>query len=121
MLVSDTGGSSVWCLLPCRSTATDLQSLAENVESGIWAVYNTAQDPWQRQDFRAYRKKWFYNLLGFLRYGGSQNVKINAAFVWSVGSFDVAGVHPISSSNEGSYADPEIVGWMKRLSAMTAY
>jgi hypothetical protein len=32
-----------------RSTASDLQSLAENVENGIWAVYNTAQDPWQRQ------------------------------------------------------------------------
>jgi hypothetical protein len=32
-----------------RSTAADLQSLAENVENGIWAVYNTAQDPWQRQ------------------------------------------------------------------------
>ncbi|WIA43876.1 hypothetical protein OEZ86_010289 [Tetradesmus obliquus] len=102
-----------------RSTAADLQSLAENVENGIWAVYNTAQDPWQRQDFRDYRKKWFYNLLGFLRYGGSPNVKINAAFVWSVGSFDVAGVHPISTSSQGSYADNEIVGWMKRLSAMS--
>jgi hypothetical protein len=32
-----------------RSTASNLQSLAENVENGIWAVYNTAQDPWQRQ------------------------------------------------------------------------
>jgi hypothetical protein len=71
------------------------------------------------QDYRDYRKKWFYNLLGFLRYGGSPNVKINAAFVWSVGSFDVAGVHPISTSSQGSYADNEIVGWMKRLSAMS--
>ncbi|KAF8061065.1 hypothetical protein HT031_004525 [Scenedesmus sp. PABB004] len=98
-----------------RSAATDLASLAEEAANGIWA------DPWRRADFRDYRRRWFYNLLGFLRYGGSPNVKINAAFVWSVGSFDVAGVHPISSSPAGSYADPEIVSWMKRLSSFSVF
>jgi hypothetical protein len=30
-------------IAPHRSTASDLQSLAEHVDRGIWAVYNTAQ------------------------------------------------------------------------------
>eukprot|EP00775_Hariotina_reticulata_P002495 gene2495-2798_t len=101
------------------SLAQDLNMLSKNVENGIWAVYNTRQDPWQRPDYREYRRIWFQNLLGFLRHGGSHNVRIAGAFVWSVGSFDVAGVHPISSSSEGTYADSQIVGWMKRLSAAT--
>ena len=104
--------------MDCRTVSNDLNTLAQGVENGIWAVYNTAQDPWKRQDYRDYRRKWFFYLLSFLRTGGSRNVKINAAFVWSVGSFDVAGVHPISTSAEGTYADPEITGWMMRLSAM---
>lgn len=99
--------------------AADLHSLVENVDRGIWAVYNVAQDPWKRSDYRNYRRMWFYNLLGFLRHGGGPHIKIDAAFVWSVGSFDVAAVHPISMSQEGTYADPEIVGWMQTLSSQT--
>jgi len=99
--------------------AQDLNKLSQHVENGIWAVYNTRQDPWQRPDYREYRRTWFKNLVGFLRRGGSRNVRIDGAFVWSVGSFDVAGVHPISSSPEGTYADPRIAGWMQRLSAAT--
>jgi hypothetical protein len=96
--------------------AADLRSLVENVERGIWAVYNVAQDPWKRADYRNYRRMWFHNLLGFLRHRGGPHVKVDAAFVWSVGSFDVAAVHPISMSKEGTYADAEIVGWMQKLS-----
>jgi hypothetical protein len=102
-----------------RSTAEDLRSLVQNVERGIWAVYNVAQDPWKRADYRNYRRMWFHNLLGFLRHGGGPHVKVDAAFVWSVGSFDVAAVHPISMSPEGTYADTEIVGWMQKLSSQT--
>lgn len=89
-------------------------------ERGIWAVYNVAQDPWKRPDYCAYRRTWFHNLLGFLRHRGGPHVKVDAAFVWSVGSFDVAAVHPISMSPEGTYADAEIVGWMQELSSQAA-
>jgi hypothetical protein len=75
------------------------------------------QDPWAQPDYRAYRRTWHANLLGFLRSGGGPHVKVDAAFAWSVGSFDVAAVHPVSTSAAGSYADPEIMGWMSKLSA----
>lgn len=65
-------------------------------------------------------RRWFYTLLSFLHSGGSRDVRVAGAFLWSVGSFDVAAVHPISSSHEGSYADPAIIGWMTRLSSAAA-
>jgi hypothetical protein len=39
-------------------------------------------------------------------------------YVWSVGSFDVFGVHPISSSSQGTFADSTIVAMAKRQNAM---
>lgn len=47
-------------------------------------------------------------------------VKVNGAFMWSVGSFDAAAVHPISTSAEGSFGDAEIARWMQDLSAAAA-
>lgn len=35
-------------------------------------------------------------------------------YVWSVGSFDVFGVHPISTSSEGGFADNAVVGMVKK-------
>jgi hypothetical protein len=108
-------------LLLLRGVAQDLTTLAANPLAGIWAVYNTAQDPWQRQDFRSYRRTWFKMLTGFLSYGGGPNVKVNAAFVWSVGTWDVAGVSHISTSPQGTYADPVITNMMKALSTRVPY
>ena len=53
----------------------------------------------------------------FLKAGGGPRYRVDAAFVWSVGSWDVAAIHPISTSPEGTYADREVVEWMRRLSA----
>jgi hypothetical protein len=52
----------------------------------------------------------------FLQAGGGPRWKVNAAFIWSVGTWDVAAIHPISTSSEGTYADWEIVKWMRWLS-----
>jgi hypothetical protein len=35
-------------------------------------------------------------------------------YVWSVGSFDVFGVHPVSSSSQGTFADPAIIEMAKK-------
>jgi hypothetical protein len=35
-------------------------------------------------------------------------------YVWSVGSFDVFGVHPVSSSSQGTFADPAIIAMAKK-------
>ena len=59
-------------------------------------------------------------LTAFLYRGGGPRYRVDAAFVWSVGTWDVAAVHPISTSLEGTYADWEVVKWMRWLSAQAA-
>lgn len=56
-------------------------------------------------------------LTAFLYHGGGPRHRVDAAFIWSVGTWDVAAIHPISTSLEGTYADWEIVKWMRWLSA----
>lgn len=34
-----------------------------------------------------------------------------------MGTWDVAAVHPISTSELGSYADPQIMDWIRQLSS----
>lgn len=97
--------------------AADLQSLAGHPSLGIWGKYNVGQDPWKRYDYAHYRRRWFFGLITWLRGGGSPKWKINGAFIWSVGSWDVAGVHPISTSEQGSYEDMHIIKEMKTLSS----
>jgi hypothetical protein len=43
---------------------------------------------------------------------------IAGVFVWSVGSFDIFGVHPVSTSSRGSFADPSITAMVKKANGM---
>lgn len=56
-------------------------------------------------------------LTEFLYGGGGPRYKVDAAFIWSVGTWDVAAIHPISTSEQGTYADWEIVKWMRWLTS----
>lgn len=42
-----------------QRAAASLEELAGNPLYGIWAVYNTAQDPWRNSDYKSYRRMWF--------------------------------------------------------------
>jgi hypothetical protein len=44
---------------------------------------------------------------------------VAGVYVWSVGSFDVFGVHPVSSSSEGSFADPAIISMIKKVNGVS--
>jgi hypothetical protein len=57
----------------------------------------------------------------FLYGGGGPRYKVDGAFIWSVGTFDVAAIHPISTSPEGTYADWEVVKWMRWLSSKVPF
>ncbi|GBF99164.1 hypothetical protein Rsub_11609 [Raphidocelis subcapitata] len=98
-----------------KKAAGNLLELATNIHNGIWAVYNVAQDPWRNADYKEFRREWFKALTEFLYAGGAPH-RVDAAFIWSVGTWDVAAIHPISTSDEGTYADWEIVKWMRWLS-----
>lgn len=44
-------------------------------------------DPWKRGDFQYYRRLWHKNLVQWLLEGGGPYWRIDAAFLWSVGSW----------------------------------
>eukprot|EP00878_Enallax_costatus_P029509 GHUV01032004.1.p1 GENE.GHUV01032004.1~~GHUV01032004.1.p1 ORF type:complete len:417 (+),score=79.95 GHUV01032004.1:157-1407(+) len=91
--------------------APDLATVARYPFSGNWPVdgYNKQVDPWQRKDFTAYRRAFYTATLDLLDRDKGQQYKVDEVFVWSVGSFDIFAVHPISSSSQGSFADQYII------------
>jgi len=110
-----------------KTPAHSAAAVAAQPLSGIWAVYNRAQDPWQRKELRVYRRQWSDALIRYLGSpsgggGGGTGVRrwpVDAAFLWSVGSWDLAGVHPISTSREGTFADGTVMQSMRLLSSRT--
>jgi hypothetical protein len=106
------GGAASDGKTPARNAA----EAASLPMSGIWAVYNRAQDPWQRQDLREYRRQWSEALLKYLGLPWTRRWPVDGAFLWSTGSYDIAGVHPISTSREGTFADQQIMQSMRKLS-----
>lgn len=101
------GGVLKYGMLP----APDLATVVRYPFSGNWPVdgYSREVDPWQRGDFKAYRREFYKATLEFL----SKDV-VGGIFVWSVGSFDVFGVHPASTTGKGSFSDPDIISSVKR-------
>ena len=69
--------------------------------------WSRERDPWSRPDLRAYRRQWHRALLELLRRGGSA-YPVRGAYLWSLCSIDVQGIHPATTSGGGTWADPEI-------------
>jgi len=84
---------------------------------GIWAVYNRAQDPWQLPEMRRFRRHWSRLLIDYVGKPWTRTWPIDGAFLWSVGSWDLAGVNPMSTSREGTFADHLVMTSMRLLSA----
>jgi hypothetical protein len=51
---------------------------------------------------------------------GGIKYKISGVFLWNVVSWDVQGIHPASSSGEGTFRDDVISGWIKEHNAAVA-
>uniref|UniRef100_A0A383VY54 Glycoside hydrolase family 42 N-terminal domain-containing protein n=1 Tax=Tetradesmus obliquus TaxID=3088 RepID=A0A383VY54_TETOB len=111
------GGVLQYGILP----APDLATVSRYTFSGSWPVggYKREFDPWQRQDFSAYRRGFYRATVDLLARGKGQQYKLDGVYVWSVGSFDVFGVHPVSSSSEGTFADPAIISMIKKVNGVS--
>lgn len=60
------------------------------------------------------RRKFYQSTVDLLQRGRGDQFKLDGIYVWSVGSFDVFGVHPVSSSSQGTFADPAIIAMAKK-------
>lgn len=97
--------------------AGSISVIAKYPFAGNWPEqgYTKTLDPWLNPGFRSYRRQFYKAFVEFMRRGKGQQYRVDGAFVWSVGSFDVFGVHPVSSSSQGTSADPEIIKVINQL------
>ena len=79
---------------------------------GATSTYTKATDPWQNPTVGAYMRDYYRKGLQLLGLGGI-NYKVSGAFIWNVVSWDVQGIHPASSSGEGSFADAQSMAMIK--------
>ncbi len=86
--------------------ATTREQAASTPYFGIYGEYRAAKDPWQG-DLSAFRRDYYRAFLGYLR--GVGRWRIDRAFIWSLDSWDVQAIYPISTSSEGSYRDGVVV------------
>ncbi|KAI8466530.1 MAG: hypothetical protein J3K34DRAFT_433433 [Monoraphidium minutum] len=101
----------------CQSNgdvAPDVGWVAKHPFWGLWPRrYETWLDPWQRGAYRDYRRRFYSALAKFAQNGGGPQYRVDGIFLWSVGTWDVHGVHPVSSSDQGSFKDGVIAGYIR--------
>lgn len=81
-------------------------------DQGITTPYTKKTDPWQNPALRDYRRRFHSAALQVLSKGAIQ-YPVSHAFLWNIVSWDAQGIHPASSSSEGTYADPVITAAIK--------
>jgi hypothetical protein len=52
--------------------------------------------------------------------GGGPTYRLDGCFTWALGSYDVLGLYPESTSAEGSFYQPELASDIKRHNAEVA-
>lgn len=60
------------------------------------------------------RRAFYKATLDLLDRGRGQQYKLNSVYVWSVGSFDIFAVHPVSSNSQGTFADQYIIDLVRK-------
>jgi len=92
-----------------NAIAPDLATLSKFPMRGKWlSSYIADKDPWQRAQYRQYRRQLYKLLSDWAAQGGGPTYRIDGIYIWSVGTWDVQGVHPSSNSWAGSFADDVI-------------
>lgn len=105
-------------------TGTDPSNLGLFPWVGISGAYEPSKDPFKKSpQAQAYAQKYYGAALQVLSTGGLK-YKVDAAYLWNVGSWDVQGIHTASakydtSLNQGDwpvrngYADAKVIAAIK--------
>lgn len=76
---------------------------------GVGANYLPKFDPWQVDANRVFMQYFYTQAAAFAQTGGGWGWKVSQIFIWGYGSYDVVGVHPMSTTGFGTYKDPLVV------------
>jgi len=86
---------------------------------GGTSTFTQAQNPWKVNMVQQYARDWYQSAFKLFKKGGIR-YKISGVFLWNVVSWDVQGIHPASSSGEGTFKDEIITQWIKDFNADAA-
>ena len=90
-----------------NNVAPDVEYIALKPFEGLSSnnFYSHSKNPWLVYELREYRRRVYKLMSAWGAAGGGPIYKVDAIFIWNLGTFDVLGVHPKSSSSAGSYGD----------------
>eukprot|EP00877_Chromochloris_zofingiensis_P005846 jgi/Chrzof1/15262/UNPLg00656.t1 len=77
---------------------------------GVEGTYSTALDPWNRADNRQFMRRFYELTIKYAKRGGGPRYKVTAIYIWNIISYDIQGVHYMSTNNQGSYRDDYVSG-----------
>jgi hypothetical protein len=87
---------------------TNVTASAAAPYMGVWSQYAKSLDPWLNTDMSAYRKHYYGQYLKWLAKGTGPHFHVSKVFLYSGGSWDVAGVRYDSTTKDGSFSDAEL-------------
>ncbi|KIZ04437.1 hypothetical protein MNEG_3525 [Monoraphidium neglectum] len=86
---------------------------------GGTSTFTKSIDPWKVNTIQQYNRDWYQAAFKLLKNGGI-NYKLSGVFLWNVVSWDVQGIHPASSSGEGTFKDEVISQQIREYNAWVA-
>eukprot|EP00878_Enallax_costatus_P021261 GHUV01022503.1.p1 GENE.GHUV01022503.1~~GHUV01022503.1.p1 ORF type:complete len:402 (+),score=62.90 GHUV01022503.1:1266-2471(+) len=99
-----------------RKVAPDLNFVRIHPFYGAWLTngYSASVDPWKVPAFRQYRRTLYRLMSQWAAQGGGPQYRVDGLFIWSVGTWDVQAVHPLSTNKAGTYGDDVISNYIKQ-------
>jgi hypothetical protein len=91
-----------------KSPAKTGESALSSPWYGVHGPYDKGSDPWVTADLRKARYDFYCGLIHYLAKAKTRSWPVKRAFLWSLTSWDVQGIYPASTNDQGSYADPTI-------------
>ncbi|KIY93651.1 hypothetical protein MNEG_14310, partial [Monoraphidium neglectum] len=91
-----------------KTPARNARAVAAAPYWGVDGRYESWKDPWNRGDNRAFLRRFYDATVQFAKQGGGPTYRVKGIFLWNIISYDVVGIHYLSSSNSGSYRDTAI-------------
>jgi hypothetical protein len=89
--------------------ATSAAEVANNPWRGIFGAYKVVTDPWKQYiaddapvPTRSWLRKAYAAVLPWLRTGGGPSLGVGDAYIWSLASWDVIGIHWLSYDGAGN-------------------
>ncbi len=76
-----------------NTPAKTIAELAAALWSGIRGPYNVKLDPFQKAEFRSFRRDFYREMLAFLAKPPA-DIPLESAFLWNSDSWDVQGLYP---------------------------